>query len=279
MNMGQQDLTSLIIKVYLDGTLESTSDWSGSLSLYEAENVALPTVLLTSSSDPEISVTIENPNGMEDPNPANDSVVVPIDYGGSTFETTTVHFELVFDNFPQETTWEFKDSQGEVVVSGGNYIGFPDFSPPLDTVMTFPSGDCYTFNIYDAAGDGMCCSFGVGFWKISTDNEVIMGEGGTFTSQESLLFGVAEAVGLAENVLDNLVTIYPNPNEGEFTLDLSSYPEDTHIRILDMSGKEIKVFQAKAYTTSFIEIDVTRGSYLLEINSDLYHFVKRLMVD
>ena len=94
---------------------------------------------------------------------------------------------LVFDNYPDETTWEITDSSGSIVAdSGGNYSGQTDFSE----VITLPDGD-YTFEIFDAYGDGICCSYGVGSYLVGLPAcSSIFGQGGEFGASESFTFSV-----------------------------------------------------------------------------------------
>jgi len=88
------------------------------------------------------------------------------------------------DDYPSETTWDLIGPTGEVA-SGGPYSesgGFEEFS-----VSLFP-GD-YVWTIYDAWGDGICCSYGSGFYELTLDGETIA-TGGDFGSSESVNFSV-----------------------------------------------------------------------------------------
>jgi hypothetical protein len=271
MNMGQLNLNSLVIKAFLNGSLMSTTSWSGNLEQYQTEDISLPEIVLTGTSNPEITVTIESPNNVADANTTNDSVTLPIVFGGSMFGTTDIRFLLYFDNFPQVTSWEFKNSLGEVVASGDGYIGLPNFSPPIDTILTFPTNDCYVFNIYDSYGDGICCAyadFNEGFWRIFTDTETMMGQGGTFTAQQSLLFGISDELSVSQVQPLEMAKIYPNPTEGTFTIDLGSVMDAT-IGIYSLDGKEV-LKHALHNTQSYnLNIDVPSGLYMVEITNKL----------
>jgi hypothetical protein len=58
---------------------------------------------------------------------------------------STIIVSIVPDNYPQETSWDIKDSTGTTIFSG-NSVG--------DTVC-LPSGSCHTFTIHDTYGDGI----------------------------------------------------------------------------------------------------------------------------
>ena len=55
------------------------------------------------------------------------------------------------DQFQSETTWDIKDTNGTILVSGGPYTNAPDYEPQFEPVC-LPTGNL-TFTIYDAYGD------------------------------------------------------------------------------------------------------------------------------
>jgi len=67
-----------------------------------------------------------------------------------------VDLNILFDGFPGQTSWDILDSNGNVVAgSNGNYSGQSGNSSLNTQVGCLPDG-CYTFNMYDALGNGMC---------------------------------------------------------------------------------------------------------------------------
>jgi hypothetical protein len=63
-----------------------------------------------------------------------------------------------FDKFPEETSWSLQDSSGITVWSVQNVTN----SSNTRYICT----GSYNFTMYDSFGDGMCCSFGSGSWKL-----------------------------------------------------------------------------------------------------------------
>jgi len=277
MNMGSEPLTSVDIKTFLNGDLQSTTNWTGNLNLYDFEFITLPLIDLSGISDPMINVVLENPNGVVDPNPDNNEATVNIEYGGSNFETDYVRLELYFDNFPQETDWEILNSVGEIIVSGGDYVGFPDFSPPIDSLLYLPTGDCYTFNIYDQFGDGICCAFAdpdEGFWKISTANGTLIAEGGVFTDQETAIFGIAEPLGVSALDQENIL-VFPNPAKNTIQVNSPSIPL-LRYEILDLMGS---VIDSQSFTGNAINIQkFPNGNYVLRLYSDAHVINKKISI-
>ena len=86
-------------------------------------------------------------------------------------------FDLNPDNYPSETSWELKSSNNNVLLSGkaaGESGCIPD--------------DCYTLYLYDTFGDGICCQYGSGNFRIKYDNDLI-DTGGEFQDVYSKTFG------------------------------------------------------------------------------------------
>ena len=64
---------------------------------------------------------------------------------------------------------------------------------PVEIGGDFPclSDGVHTFTITDGYGDGICCSYGSGSYKLKDHNGVTLHEGGEFTSSESKTFTIA----------------------------------------------------------------------------------------
>lgn len=280
MNMGNTNLTSVNIDVTLNGNWESTTNWEGDLALYDFENVVLPLVNLEGVSSPEIGVSLSNPNGTTDENTDNDETTVAISTGGTTYTTSSIRFELYFDNFPQETSWDFRNSVGEIVAQGDGYIGFPDFSPPIDMYIPLTGDDCYTFTIYDTFNDGICCAFadeGAGFWRILTDTDVVIAEGGVFTDQEQAVFGTEGIVGLDDPKALAGFAVYPNPVadvlfvNGEITFDWT-------LRSID--GRVVQTGNSDQQSAATISVaNLAPGTHMLEISTAQGRTVRRVVVE
>ena len=281
MNMGAELLTSVDIDVFVNDIIHTSVEWTGELDLFEFEFVTLSLVDLNGVVDPEIKVELSNPNGQVDQNFDNDVITVSINYGGAVYETSSIHFELAFDNFPQETSWEFVNSEGETVISGDDYIGWPDFSPPIDTILELPSGDCYTFNIYDDAGDGICCAFAdpdEGYWKISTDSSIIIAEGSVFLDKESAVFGISGGISSYKDFsFENEVNIFPNPASYQLTIE-TNFKEFNW----EIIGLDSRVYQNGISTDSKTTINISglevKGAYFFKIESNGIQFYQKLMV-
>ncbi|WP_104735033.1 M43 family zinc metalloprotease [Hanstruepera ponticola] len=96
-----------------------------------------------------------------------------------------INVNITFDNYPEETAWTLKNSSGTTVASGSYSTANPDGSSITET-FCLPDG-CYDFQITDAYGDGICCSYGNGSYSV-TDASGTLASGGSFTSSETTNF-------------------------------------------------------------------------------------------
>jgi len=112
--------------------------------------------------------------------------------GGIALKTTLcennmipVELDIIFDAYSHETSWTLiNDCTNKIVDFGSGYV---DKSDPFNVTVCVPPAK-YSFTILDSHGDGMCCKYGDGSYKVSYDGyEVAVG--GEFNSTENVSFG------------------------------------------------------------------------------------------
>jgi len=86
------------------------------------------------------------------------------------------------DAYPQETTWTVKDDEGGLLISNG-YLSAGETTTTTECL----SPDCYTFEIRDSYGDGICCGYDNGSYTVTLDGTEIA-SGGAFGSSASVDF-------------------------------------------------------------------------------------------
>lgn len=87
--------------------------------------------------------------------------------------------EVVYDGFPGEMGWTLRDSAGTLIAG----LATGSFSTEDGTVSktTFVAEGEYTFELTDTYGDGFCCDYGRGEFKITLNGEpVVTGSNGEF---------------------------------------------------------------------------------------------------
>ena len=127
-------------------------------------------------------------------------------------------FELILetDNYGAETSWElFSSHLSELVASGNGYASSSSFTVQ-ETICTHP---CFTFVIKDAWGDGMCCQYGNGGYRILVDGLEIH-NGGAFGLQDTFEF----CIGRSEPESDDTFEPSVSPSTASPTTRPSSLP-------------------------------------------------------
>ena len=77
----------------------------------------------------------------------------------------TVNIRVNHDNYPEETSWSLKDSNGATLASQSiNTITMDGTVVSRDVGVDVGE---YTFSISDSYGDGVCCSWGIGSFSVS----------------------------------------------------------------------------------------------------------------
>ena len=95
---------------------------------------------------------------------------------------------ITTDDYPQETSFQVKNAEGQVFIAGGSYTG--QRTTYSDT-KNVPNG-VYQFILSDSFGDGLCCQFGNGGYNLFL-NGALVKTGGVFTSTETVIFTAGTA--------------------------------------------------------------------------------------
>ncbi len=143
--------------------------------------------------------------------------------------------EILTDNYGGETSWTLFDANGGVVEDMPG--GLSSYTEYNWQIMVAPG--VYTWTIYDSYGDGICCSYGEGYYNIYVDGNMIA-TGGEFATEESVTFdtdAVLMSVSqseyeymmpypkgtdltpeqIAEIPVTDPIVVYENPNAPVFT--------------------------------------------------------------
>lgn len=112
-----------------------------------------------------------------------------VDCGGSSCApcpcfSTTVNLSLQLDRYGEETTWTLKNAAGNTLYSGD---GYRQFSKDNKT-FNLPAASGYQFTINDEYGDGICCQYGNGSFRLTDADGTLIAEGAAFGSSSSTTF-------------------------------------------------------------------------------------------
>ncbi len=197
-NSGDTPMTSATLELILNGSVNQTLEWTGNLGLNETTgyNILIDDFDIGQNA---VIVNIIDVNGAPDANATNDSTEFVYDI---LDPEGTITININTDEYPDETSWEIRDEDGELVASEGPFIDQLSLSV-ADLCLVV--GECYTFTIFDTYGDGICCGFGEGNYEIlnSDGDPMIIGDG-DFGEAESQTF----CVGVECNLTADITTTY-----------------------------------------------------------------------
>jgi pimeloyl-ACP methyl ester carboxylesterase len=97
-------------------------------------------------------------------------------------QCTTGTLELQLDNYPGETSWRVKNTSGAILFNGSGYGG--QTNQLINIPICLGTNQNYTFEINDSYGDGICCTYGQGFYKLKDNVGNVIIQGGSFTHSD-----------------------------------------------------------------------------------------------
>lgn len=156
------NVTFLIRDTYGDGIMSPGSFY---FSICEDTVLAVPTPNFNSGMYWNRSV----PNCMPNPPPSG--------------PCNPMLVNINLDQFQSETTWDIKDTMGNVLFSGGPYTNAPDYEPQFISICA-PLGPL-NFTIYDSYGDGLAGSL----WQGNDGSYFVMQCGDTLVYGTTPNFG------------------------------------------------------------------------------------------
>jgi hypothetical protein len=195
--------------------------------------VTLPASGFALQSNNDLIIYTTNPNGNPDEDPSNDTI------SGSFISAMevvpNVYVFIKLDDHPEETTWECKNSNGELLFSGGPYANAQAF---IKDTLFLSVNDCYTFIIYDSGGDGLVGE-NAGF-TLRQNNFSLIYENNNFENNEEQVQFTINQTGVPVSDQISEMNVYPNPF-GDYTI-VSFFlleKEAVDLTIYDVNGKVV----------------------------------------
>lgn len=236
VNLGSNALTQATVALKWENTIVQTIEWTGNLGLYGEIPVTFDPLPVTTAGQLETQLTSINNNPVDD-DPSNNTLLDSFSTA-KEFNSLQVLLKLRTDQYGAETYWELRDENGAVLESGGNQDVGPNGGGKFTGINSgpgaygnnhlirdtffLPEPGCYSFHIVDAYGDGMCCDYGNGYYKLyNLDNPINpLLWGGVFKAYDDRAFSTAMLTAANEpydNFLD--LQLFPNPAREQITLD------------------------------------------------------------
>ena len=103
--------------------------------------------------------------------------------------TVPFTIEILTDNYPGETSWDLVHVNGDSVVASIFAGELVDMATLYTWDLNIPAGS-HVFTIYDEYGDGICCGYGEGYYRLLLNGNEIA-SGGEFEASESVTFNTS----------------------------------------------------------------------------------------
>jgi hypothetical protein len=192
-NIGTDDLTSMTFVVDMEGETQ-TIQWEGELAQYAGVKIGA-TVDVPFGVHPVV-VTLTEANG-EPQNKSYTGSVECLEWADFEIEADEeeLRVEIMQDKFGNHITWEFTTPDGTVLGSGGPYTMLAAGTGTQMHIehVVVPANECVKFTIHDQMGNGICCSYGHGYYIIKdSQGNVLIGDedDGQFGEEASHLISV-----------------------------------------------------------------------------------------
>lgn len=227
-NGGTETLTSMTFEATIEGQT-TTINWEGELPQYALTTVAIPVEVPFGNHNAEVRITQANGQNYDFSKSASLSCMewADLDIEG---EEEELKLELVQDKFGNQITWEATASDGSVIAAGGPYSMLAGGTATQVHIerFTVPANECVKFTIYDNIGNGICCSYGQGYFILyDSEDNVIFGDenDGEFGSEASILLSVKGESQVAVGATEVEVVSYTEANFVS-SLEYEGYPEE-----------------------------------------------------
>lgn len=269
-NTGTSPLTSALIKYSINGAVEASYEWTGSLSFLQKEEVLLPvSPAFWSTAQGGVNTFqahIETANGQSDEYALNNS-------RSATFAVT--------EQIPSDLIIRFKTNSAAAesaytLMDATNNILFQRNGMSNNTIYndTFAlSIGCYVLDVYDSGDDG------ISFWANSDGNGFLQFRSLTgqtiktfepdFGKRIHYEFTVTDEAGLEGLQLNHQFNLFPNPSNSNITVTSTGFANGNW-QIVDAAGRIMQ--QGSTGTDHYWEnvlniSDFQPGIYLMRLVS------------
>lgn len=239
--LGSDELTSADLEFTFNGTAYNAS-WSGTANTLDQIEVSFGEITADNQGMNAVSVSATGLNGS--PNELETAFETAWDLSSAT-TVNVINVTIGLDNWPEETEWDIRDSDGNVVASGGPY---PDQEyDEIEVEVGLETLGCHFFNLYDEFGDGLNASqwgpLADGFATITDaqGTEIFSYDGSTEFSEIAAPFEVSEILSTGnQNPYLTGVSLFPNPTSGMLNVEFNlTKMQNTSVHIFDVAGKQV----------------------------------------
>ncbi|WP_228852723.1 M43 family zinc metalloprotease [Aegicerativicinus sediminis] len=274
-NYGSQPLTTASISYSINGIDTQVYNWSNNLTQNSTTTISLPSITSPQGNNVlEVSVSLNNSDPRTCNNSDNRAYVTQETYPS----TSTINLELKTDSWAEETSWEFKDSSGTVLYSDGPYQKNSDDDKIFNYTFEVNQNECYVFSIYDTDGDGICCTYGDGYYQLSTGDNTLIFSGGEFEFVEATTISTA-VLSTPDYFHNSNIKLFPNPTKNEIFIKVGNNELPDSYEVFDMLGQKIQSSQIESNNDLMIDaLSFSSGLYFVKLKKgnakQVFKFIK-----
>ncbi len=251
LNMGGEAVTTAEIEYSSSVSEAQTYTWTGNIGFEQTATFELPNVLANIGSATTVSAKILSVNGTAITDVAQTASVTkkaPAEGNGDKLQVI-----IKTDQYAYEVSWKLKGPDGSVLAEkayNGQSVKRDTVEVALETI------GCYTFEIFDAYGDGGAT------YKIydGTGKRLVNGTAASYGSYAGFDMKILSLVGIedAEGAIFQTLA-YPNPAKDRVNLEISmTKSTNANISVVDMLGREV---------VSLGEVNLSTGKNTFELNT------------
>lgn len=277
INNGSTALTTATIHYGYDGNFGQTYPWTGSLTQYQNQVIALPSATLSGGGH-VFNAYVTSPNTGTDENNNNDTIE-------SNFTTivnpTIVDLSLTTDRWGSEITWSLTNTAENITFyTGGPYTDLPSGSGATYNASFCLADGCYHFIIEDSFGDGIAGTPD-GHYELVTGTDTIaelLPADANFGNSHVSIVCVGTS-GLSElSALQESWSLYPNPANDVVEFGLTNDNLLKEITLVTAQGSIVRKVSTTGVSTNMNVSDLSSGVYFVQMKNALGTSTKQLII-
>ncbi len=274
INAGNQEVTSLLLKVSAENN-ETELLWEGNIPSFREALIEFDMDFPLGEND--VKVEILEVNG-EAYHYAKTSEVVSEEWQEveMTAEEETFTIEIMQDKYGNQIRWFVLTSDYTALASGGPYQMLSEPGTELrQETLTISADECVKFVITDAAGNGICCNNGDGYYRIlNSKGEVVLDGAGDFGAETSHFLSMKYNGTDVEEIDMTAAMVYPNPTQNELYIECEGMKMLT---IMTLGGQIIDEISVDDDSFTIDMKGYIPGAYFLKIITEEKTFVNKVI--
>lgn len=266
-NKGTAELTSVDFVVSVNDSEIDTYSWTGNLASLENTEIVLDEITFEQLENNELSIVAENPNGLVDDEPTNNSGTVNFSKSDETSNRIFLEMNCGFMGF--QISYALFSADGTTLYSGSD---FENNETVLDTFVV-DIDNCYYFELYDSFNNGFSDD-GYCVLKNNKNGAELINVTGNFGDLYEYNFKTTTVANIDDNISDANVSIYPNPVADIVNIKLND-SKNFNITIFSVDGTVVFKEEFNNIQNTSIDIkDFEQGIYFITMTGDINYSEK-----